>query len=156
MLANRVLVPLDDSQFSLNVLPHITRLLEPEKTELFLLHVDEAPDAVTIDEHVVVYADQATASAKADCMATLQPYVRGLEELGYDVTPLVSFGDPATEIERIAEEREIDLIAMATHGRKGIARILRGSVAQHVAGHVDIPVLLYRVPWDSDESALGE
>ncbi len=156
MKANRVLIPLDDSTFSVNVLPHVTRLLEPDKTELFLLHVEPTPDAVTIDEHVVIYADQVTASAQAESMAHLQPYVRGLEELGYHVTPVVAFGDPAMEIERIAEEREVDLIAMATHGRTGSARVLRGSVAQHVAGHVDVPVLLYRVMLEGDESELGE
>jgi nucleotide-binding universal stress UspA family protein len=153
--ANRVLVPLDDSEFGLNVLPHVTRLLEADRNELFLLHVSTVPDAVMIDEHVVVYADQATASAKAEGIAALAPYIIALEELGYHVTPLVSFGDPASEIERIAEEKEIDLIAMATHGRTGMARLLRGSVAQHVLNHTDVPVLLYRVTTDSDESALG-
>lgn len=156
MRANKVLVPLDDSEFGLRVLPYVTRLLEPDKNELYLLHVEEVPDAVVVDEHVVVYADQVTASARADCLATLQPYVRGLEEMGYRVTPLVAFGDPATEIERLAVEEEFDLIAMATHGRTGIARMLRGSVAQHVINHVDVPVLLYRVPHDDDGGALGQ
>lgn len=156
MKANRVLIPLDDSDFSLNVLPHVTRLLEPEKNEILLLHVEHAPDAVMIDEHVVIYADQEQASKQGESRAALQPYVRDLEELGYRVTPLVSFGDPAGEIERIAEEREIDLIAMATHGRTGVARLLRGSVAQHVVSHVDIPVLLYRVPLEGDDGDLEE
>jgi nucleotide-binding universal stress UspA family protein len=156
MKANKVLIPLEDSEFSLNVLPYVTRLLEPDKTEIYLLHVEPAPEAVTIDEHVVIFADQATASLQAESMATLQPFVRSLEQLGYHVTPLVAFGDPATEIERITEEEEIDLIAMATHGRTGIARLLRGSVSQHVTSHVDVPVLLYRVLLDENESASGK
>lgn len=114
-----------------------------------------APDAVTIDEHVVVYADQETASAKEEVLVALAPYVTGLEELGYHVTPIVSFGDPASEIERIAEENEMDLIAMATHGRTGMARMLHGSVAQHVANHAGVPVLLYRVPSEVGGGALG-
>lgn len=146
MKANRVLVPLDASDFGLHVFPHVTRLLEPDRTEIYLLHVEPAPEAVTIDEHVVVYADQATASVRAESLVALQPYVRGLESLGYEVAPLVAFGEPATEIERTAVEKDVDLIAMATHGRTGVARLLRGSVAQQVASRAEVPVLLYRVP----------
>jgi nucleotide-binding universal stress UspA family protein len=60
------------------------------------------------------------------------------------VTPIVSFGDPAKEIEYIVEKQNVDMVAMTTHGRTGLARILHGSVAQHVLNHVEIPVLLYR------------
>lgn len=157
MKANRVLIPLDDSEFGLNVLPHVTRLLEPEKNDLFLLHVEPAPNAVTVDEHVVVFADQAAASMQAESLAAIQPYVRSLEALGYHVKPIVSFGDPVSEIERLVEDYNIDLVAMATHGRKGLSRLFHGSVAQTVVQNVDVPVLLYRVfADDADEGALGK
>ena len=157
MKANRVLIPLDDSVFSLNVLPHVTRLLEPDKTDLYLLHVEPNPESITVDEHVVVYADQAAASVRANSLDTLRPFVHSLEELGFRVTPGISFGDPATEIGRYAEEKEIDLIAMATHGRTGFSRLLHGSVAQQVMGKVEVPVLLYKaLPEEGDESAFGE
>lgn len=157
MKANKVLIPLDDSVFSLNVLPHVTRLLEPDKTDLYLLHVEPNPESITVDEHVVVYADQAAASVRANTMDTMRPFVHSLEELGFHVTPTVSFGDPATEIERYAEEKEVDLIAMATHGRRGIARLIFGSVAQEVMNKVEVPILLYKaLPDEGDESAMGE
>ena len=156
MKANRVLIPLDDSTFSLNVLPHVTRLLEPENTDLYLLHVEPNPESVVVDERVVVYADQAAASIQSNSLDTLRPFVHSLEELGYHVTPLVTFGDPASEIERYTADRDIDLIAMATHGRTGLSRFWRGSVAQDVIGRVEVPVLLYRAVPEEDESALGE
>ena len=157
MKANKVLIPLDDSVFSLNVLPHVTRLLEPDKTDLYLLHVEPNPESITVDEHVVVYADQAAASVRANTMDTMRPFVHSLEELGFHVTPTVSFGDPATEIERYAEEKEVDLIAMATHGRRGLARLIFGSVAQEVMNKVEVPILLYKaLPDEGDDSALGE
>jgi nucleotide-binding universal stress UspA family protein len=157
MKSNKVLVPVDDSEFSLGVLPHVTRLLEPAKTELFLLHVAPVPNAITVDEQIVIYADQEAASMQSESRAAIQPYVRSLEEIGYHVTPVVSFGDPATEIERFVAEKDIDLVAMATHGRTGLARVVRGSVAQQVFNQVDVPVLLYRAfPEDGDGSALGQ
>lgn len=151
MKLNKVLVPIDNSDFCLEVLPHITHLLDPEKTELILLHVEPLPDAIVVDNQVVIYADQVAASIEADGRAVIQPYVESLQEVGYRVTPLVSFGDPAKEIEHVAEQQNVDLVAMATHGRTGLARILYGSVAQHVFEHVEVPVLLYRgVPLDGE------
>jgi nucleotide-binding universal stress UspA family protein len=61
------------------------------------------------------------------------------------------------EIERFVAEKDIDLVAMATHGRTGLARVVRGSVAQQVFNQVNVPVLLYRTfPEDGGESALGQ
>jgi nucleotide-binding universal stress UspA family protein len=53
-------------------------------------------------------------------------------------------GDAATEILDYADERDIDLIAMATHGRSGLRRWLLGSVANKVLRTTDVPVLLSR------------
>lgn len=50
-------------------------------------------------------------------------------------------GDPATEIIRAAKETDCDLIVMGTHGRTGLARILMGSVAEHVVRKAHCPVL---------------
>jgi nucleotide-binding universal stress UspA family protein len=157
MTTKKVLVPVADSEFSLHVLPHVTRLLDPDRYELVLLHVEPVPGPVMVEERVLVYADQETASQEAASKADLQPYVRSLEELGYRVTPVVSFGDPATEIEHFVAERDVDLVAMTTHGRTGWARVLLGSVAEHVLTHVDVPVLLYRsFPEDSGNGAIGK
>jgi nucleotide-binding universal stress UspA family protein len=157
MSTNKVLIPLADAEFSLHVLPHVTRLLDPDHNELILLHVAPVTSAVTLDERVLVYADQEAASAEAESRASLQPYVRSLGALGYHVTPVVTFGDPASEIEHFVEQEGVDLVAMTTHGRTGLVRALMGSVAEHVVGHVEIPVMLYRSASDYDDgSPLGK
>ncbi len=51
-------------------------------------------------------------------------------------------GKPYEFIVREANERDIDLIVMGTHGRTGIKRVLLGSVAQNVIGHAPCPVLV--------------
>jgi nucleotide-binding universal stress UspA family protein len=69
----------------------------------------------------------------------------GLREKGADVeTRVETSGQPANAILRIAEEEEADLIAMSTHGRGGVARLLLGSVADKVVRGAKVPVLLYR------------
>lgn len=150
MKLHKVLVPVDDTEFCLEVLPHLTQLMEPEKTELILLHVEPMPDSVVTDERVVAYSDQIAASIEVNSKATIQPYVESLEEIGFHVTPIVSFGDPAKQIEHYVESKNVDLVAMTTHGRTGFARLMHGSVAQHVFSHVDVPVLLYR-GWTEDD-----
>jgi nucleotide-binding universal stress UspA family protein len=153
MKANRVLIPLDESDFSLNVLPQVTRLFSPMLSDLVLLHVAPEPREVTVDERVVIFADQAAESAKANALVNLLPCVRGLEELGYRVTPMVTFGNPASEIERTAKAKDVDIIAMATHARAGLDRWLHGSVAQEVVNTVDVPVLLYHAE-EEDERVI--
>ena len=55
------------------------------------------------------------------------------------------YGDPAREILAGAAETGADLIAMTTHGRSGLGRLLLGSVAQAVLRRADIPVFLMRL-----------
>lgn len=59
---------------------------------------------------------------------------------------LIQVGDPATEILRRAGSGDFDLIAIATSGRRGLKRLLVGSVAQRVLRESPIPVLSVRQP----------
>jgi nucleotide-binding universal stress UspA family protein len=54
----------------------------------------------------------------------------------------VRSGDPATEIVNAAHDLGADLVAMATHGRSGIRRVLFGSVAEGVLRRAPVPLLL--------------
>lgn len=54
-------------------------------------------------------------------------------------------GDPRILISQVAEQLAADLIVMGTHGRRGISRLLLGSVAEYVARTAHCPVLLVRV-----------
>ncbi|ELZ93506.1 universal stress protein [Haloferax volcanii] len=65
-------------------------------------------------------------------------------EAGVEVETVVTEGTPASEIIRHADEREVDLVVMGTHGRSGIDRYLIGSVAERVVRGSDAPVLTVR------------
>jgi nucleotide-binding universal stress UspA family protein len=56
------------------------------------------------------------------------------------------YGDPASEIVRLAGEEQVDLIVMGTHGRTGLMRLLMGSVAEAVVRRAPCPVLTIREP----------
>jgi len=56
-------------------------------------------------------------------------------------------GDPATVIQQVAQEVNADLIVMGTHGRKGLVRLLLGSVAEQTVRQAPCPVLTVRQPF---------
>lgn len=64
-------------------------------------------------------------------------------------------GVPAREIIRYADEHQLDLIALATHGRGEVAWLL-GSIAKKVITHASVPVLLFRVLGEEPPSLKGE
>jgi nucleotide-binding universal stress UspA family protein len=55
-------------------------------------------------------------------------------------------GKVSTRICELAKETGADLIALASHGRSGLGRMLLGSVAENVLRHAEVPVLVVRVP----------
>jgi nucleotide-binding universal stress UspA family protein len=67
-----------------------------------------------------------------------------LRAKGFDVDTHVRYGDNVEEILDHAAQRDIGLIAISTHGRRGIKRFLLGSVAKKVLRHTPKPVFLVR------------
>jgi nucleotide-binding universal stress UspA family protein len=61
----------------------------------------------------------------------------------------VAAGAPANAIVRLAQERNVDLIVMSTHGRTGLSHLLLGSVAERVVREAPCPVLIIRYRPDS-------
>ncbi len=55
-------------------------------------------------------------------------------------------GDPAKEIVQVANDNQVDLVVMGTHGRTGLSRVLMGSVAEQVLRHCSCPVITLRTP----------
>lgn len=62
-------------------------------------------------------------------------------------------GDPVAEILEVARETNADLIVMGTHGRRGLSRLLMGSVAEQVMRRAACPVLTVRTPFPASEQA---
>ncbi|WP_049985704.1 universal stress protein [Halobellus rufus] len=67
-------------------------------------------------------------------------------ELGREdrVTTRTEVGRPATTIVEVAQEEEIDHVVVGSHGRRGVSRLILGSVAEHVARRSPVPVTIVR------------
>jgi len=99
------------------------------------------PDEPTSEEST----GQAIARVKAEGEEMLDNAGRPLRDAGLDVEVEVAIGDdPAKEIIDNALERHVDMIAMSTHGRSGVRRVIQGSVAAAVVSAGVLPVLLIR------------
>jgi hypothetical protein len=83
-------------------------------------------------------------SAYQEAKAYLQAQQADLQQQGFDVRTLLDGGFPIEAIVAAALTEDIDLIVMATHGRRGLARWLLGSVADEVVRFASCPVLLVR------------
>lgn len=147
MTKNNILIPVEGAAFSLQILPCLRRFLNPAENRLILLHIEQEPATMHINQpgpdHIDIYVDESEAALRTLFADQLLTTVRALEQLGFEVTTAVEFGKPLAEIQRYINERQVDLVAMATHGRKGLDRILHGSVAEQILHHVDIPLLLF-------------
>lgn len=60
------------------------------------------------------------------------------------VSTAVAIGDPASEIINYADENDIDLIIMCTHGMSAVKRFLLGSITNKVVHHANVPVIVVR------------
>lgn len=148
MTTSKVLIPIDGSDFSLQVLPQVMRFLKPGETELVLLRVEPEQSTSQAEEPgfepITVYADQAEASLRAEFEREMLPQLHHLQAAGYQTAAEVRFGEPTQEIEQFIADENVDMVAMTTHGRTGLRRMLYGSVAEHVLHHSAVPVFLYR------------
>lgn len=145
---NKILVPLDGSELSEAILPHVATLAKSMHAEVVLLRV------ITTTINEPMYMGLATLPAplpprapEADVYAQAEGY---LQRVAFDyfpdqnVTLEVSGGPTAETILDFAASQNIGLIAMTTHGRGGLARMVMGSVADEIVRLSHVPVLLVR------------
>ena len=148
----RVLVPLDGSRVAEAILPFIEQIAGPLDMEVLLVRV---VPLTSMD--VAAMAKEAQRGEpilkELDAQGYLEPLVASLKAKGVRAGARVRIGDPATEIVAAAKEINADLIAMTTHGRSGLGRLLFGSVAEAVLRGSPIPVFLLRTSEAALESA---
>jgi nucleotide-binding universal stress UspA family protein len=140
---NRVLVPLDGSKTAEAILPFVLEIAGPLDVEVTLLRVvvPIPPSAVEGTRELTV---EDVEGRRAEAQAYLDRLAAELRDRGVRVQTAVRRGDPAVEIAAAAEELQADLVAMTTHGRSGLGRLLFGSVAEAVLRSTDLPVLMMR------------
>ncbi len=141
----QVLVPLDGSELSAAILPVVERLAGPLEPAIHLLHaLEELPAGAA---GMGARREEVRALRETEAEEYLRHLAEPIEAKGFPVRRAVRGGLAAVDvIQKYAQEEAIDLIAMTTHGRTGLGRLLFGSVAERVLTAVTIPVVLWRPP----------
>ena len=146
----KILLAIDDSEFSKAAVDTVVKQFRPVNNEVHVVHVVEslhlAPRYVGLGVGPSVPADFAGLIEewldRADDL--VGQTAKQLESAGFEVATTVKEGEAKREILEFAEEWRPDLIALGSHGRKGIDRFLLGSVSDAVARHAGCSVLIVR------------
>jgi nucleotide-binding universal stress UspA family protein len=142
--AHRTLIPVDGSEGATSAIEHAVDLVRRGLTsEIHLLNVQPLQTHEDFALNPAVEAEQRTRLANARQVLSR---ARGLlRDAGVDGSMTIAFGAAATMIARYARDHGIDAIVMGTRGRRGLGRLLGGSVAAAVTRTADVPVTVVRL-----------
>jgi universal stress protein A len=140
IVLRQILVPTDFSDESRAALAYAAALAETFNASLHVLHVLQA---IVATEPVPVQYEsrQLEGAVEATAWEELRELLAGDDYARLKATLAIEWGLPVAEISRYAQEHEIDLIAMGTHGRGGLKRLILGSVAESTVRGAPCPVL---------------
>lgn len=135
----RILIALENSAADRTILKHVSQLARLTGAELLLVHVADGWVARNFDQLRLRESEE----MRVDRLY-LEQVRKDLAGQGFKVQAELAMGDPATELIRMAETKDVDLIAMSTHGHRFLADVLHGATADRVRHLVKVPVLLLR------------
>ena len=136
----RILVPVEHSQYDEVILAHIRKLARTcNDPSIVLIHVADGWAARNINQLDLRESEEMRSDREY-----IESIAESLESEGFQAEAILAGGDPAREIAACAQRENCDLIAMATHGHRGISDVLRGSVANELRHISMLPVLMVR------------
>ena len=144
-MSKTILVPVDFSEASDKALDYAVSLAKPLDARIVVMHAFEIP-LVGFPDGVLAATAEIAARILTASQKALEDAIEKRKGEGVEMTPLLKQADPREAVVGMAKELGADLIVMGTHGRRGLARALIGSVAEHVVRTSSVPVLTVRGP----------
>lgn len=134
MNVRKILVPVDFSPYGKAAIETATAMARESNAKILFVHV-QGPPASLAGNEIYYIGDPENQDTKTELLA-----VRPTDDtVPFDHLLLV--GSAAAGILRVAEDEQVDMIVMPTHGRTGLSRVLMGSVAEEVVRKARCPVL---------------
>ena len=138
----KILFPVDLSESSPKLVPYVTTMAEKFGAEihlLFVARVFEYFSGIYVPHPSINrFEDEIVEGAKKRLKEFTEEYFSDFPETRAEVVP----GDISEEILKYTGSKGIDLLILGTHGRKGLEKVVFGSVAERVAKTSPVPVLL--------------
>lgn len=129
----KILIPVDNTPLAEEVAPHVRDLVARRDAETTLLNV--LPDMVGYDPDTVQ-------RAKTEALDRMRAVADRIAPASAAIRYELRMGDPAHEIMKVIALDAPSVVAMPTHGRRGLERLIEGSVAEQVLRHTNVPMLL--------------
>jgi len=143
---NKVLVPIDFSDYSKNALRYAVQFAKQFIAKIYLVYVIEPmiyPADFSMGQVAIPSMD---ADMQTRATEELNNLAKSLIDLSVETEIIIRTGKPFVEICETATEKDIDLIIIATHGHTGVEHLLFGSTAEKVVRKAPCPVLTLREP----------
>ena len=143
---NKILVPIDFSNYSKNALRYAVNFAKKFNSKIYLVYVVEPviyPSDFSMGQVTFPVSDIEMNERAKDELESLAKTEIGSQ---FEVETVIKTGKPFVEINETASELDIDLIIIATHGHTGMEHLLFGSTAEKVVRKAPCPVLTLREP----------
>lgn len=139
----KILFPVDFTQNSSRILPYVLSLSDKYDSMIYLLNVVEELSKWGSGFHIPQlyqkqYQEEALKGAKKSMDRICDEQLQACPNF----QRIIVSGDPVQEVLKTIEKEDIDLVVMATHGRKGLEHTIFGSVAENVVKKSPVPVLV--------------
>ena len=134
-----ILIPLENSAADQTIIDHIKPLARLTSAKLLLVHVATGWAARNFDQLNLAESEE----IKTD-RAYLKTRCQELTRDGFMVDAVLAMGEPSEQIIKLSRERQVDLIAMSTHGHGFLKDVLLGQTVEKVRHAVEVPVLLLK------------
>jgi len=152
---SRILVALDGSTYSEQVLPYARALAQAFQSEVFLMSVPAVPEASDY-RAPAEYLESLRDKKDANMRKFLHAIARGLRKDGLKVHTVVTGSIPAKAIVEVSKAKYIDLIMMTSRGRGGLKLLFMGSVAEQVVQDSDQMVFMMPIPDPNSQTQSAE
>jgi nucleotide-binding universal stress UspA family protein len=137
---NKILVPLDTSEYAEQVIPSVTELAESFNSEIDVISICE-PDKIEETR-----ACQRYIRAEAE-------KIKGRLTGAVKIKTETIFGSPGQKILQYAQDEHVDFIFMSSHGRSGVMLWPLGGTVNKVLHRVGVPLCIFRVKEDPEAAA---
>lgn len=144
----KVMVPLDGSELAECVLPHVEAFIKgfPKIDMAFVRVVQPVSMAYDVEYIKREGFKEEEENMKSAAKNYLDQVINGLEQGESKLHSEVMYGRVPDSLTDYVLSNDIDLILIATHGRSGIGRWVRGSVADKILRSANVPVMMVRAP----------
>jgi nucleotide-binding universal stress UspA family protein len=143
----KILVCLDGSEIAEKIIPYVKEQALAAGSKVILLRVVSIPSELSLDIPGFPAVPLRTSSMPDQLKKEYniaKTYLQPINERGIQVECETLMGSPGPTIISYANENNIDLIAIASHGHSGLRNILLGSVAEHIIRDSSLPILIIR------------